>query len=199
MNESAILLSGGMDSYALAYMRRPAYAVTINYGQRPAEAEITAAQRLASRLGLQHQIVEADLSRLGSGDLSESSAIDAAPATDWWPYRNQALITLAAMAMIRENVSELLIATVKTDGTHKDGTEEFVKHIDQLLRMQEGGMKVSAPAIRMSTADLVRLSKIPYSLLAWAHSCHTGNLACGSCRGCIKSREVKVELGFNND
>jgi len=36
----AILLSGGLDSIALAYWLRPQIAVTIDYGQRPARAVI---------------------------------------------------------------------------------------------------------------------------------------------------------------
>ena len=34
----ALLLSGGMDSIALAFWKRPEIAITIDYGQRAAEA-----------------------------------------------------------------------------------------------------------------------------------------------------------------
>ncbi len=39
MSKTAILLSGGMDSIALAYWKRPELAITINYGQKPFLAE----------------------------------------------------------------------------------------------------------------------------------------------------------------
>jgi len=64
--------------------------------------------------------------------------------------------------------------------------------------LQEGRIRVEAPAIHGSTVDLIRKSEIPYSLLAWAHSCHTGNIACGRCRGCNKHRNVVAELGYAN-
>ena len=36
---TALLLSGGMDSIALAYWKRPDIALTIDYGQAAADAE----------------------------------------------------------------------------------------------------------------------------------------------------------------
>lgn len=41
----ALLLSGGMDSISVAFWKRPEIAISIDYGQRAAEAEITAANR----------------------------------------------------------------------------------------------------------------------------------------------------------
>jgi 7-cyano-7-deazaguanine synthase len=64
-----------------------------------------------------------------------------------------------------------------------------------LLAVQEGGLTVSAPAIGMSTVDLVRQSGVPLEILAWAHSCHKADVACGACRGCNKYFEVLRELG----
>lgn len=196
MKKVGLLLSGGMDSYALAFQERPDIAVTIDYGQRPAAAEIQAAKILTDRLSIQHITISVDLSALGSGDLAGIPAIENAPASDWWPYRNQALITFAAMRLIPMGIDTLLIATVGSDSNHRDGTKEFVRMISDLLEMQEGAMLVKAPAINMSTANLVKKSGIPYSLLAWAHSCHTDNIACGQCRGCVKHREVVAELGY---
>lgn len=196
VNKVGLLLSGGMDSFALTYQERPDVAVTIDYGQKPAVAEIRAARILTDRLSIQHVTISVDLSALGSGDLNGTPAIENAPASDWWPYRNQALITLAAMRLIPNGVKRLLIATVRTDSVHRDGTKEFIRTISDLLAMQEGAMLVDAPAMEMSTANLVKQSGIPYTLLAWAHSCHTGNIACGQCRGCVKHREVVAELGY---
>ncbi|MCY4420116.1 MAG: 7-cyano-7-deazaguanine synthase [Gammaproteobacteria bacterium] len=196
MSKVGILLSGGMDSFALTYQEKPNIAVTIDYGQRPASAEIGAAKILTDRLSIQHVTISADLSALGSGDLASTPALENAPVSDWWPFRNQMLITLAAMRLFQDGVNCLLIATVGSDSIHRDGTKEFVQKISQLLAMQEGAMFIKAPAINISTVDLVKQSGIPYSLLAWAHSCHTGNIACGQCRGCIKHREVVAGLGY---
>lgn len=194
MTKTALLLSGGMDSYALAFMCRPDVAITIDYGQRPAEAEIRAATIITERLDINHEVIWLDLNNLGSGDLSTRPALEFAPASDWWPYRNQMLITMAAMHAVGQKVGQLMIATVKSDEIHKDGTAEFIRLMDQVMQAQEGGLRILAPAIGLSTVELVRTSKIPLSLLAWSHSCHTSNIACGQCRGCFKQRAVLEEL-----
>ena len=67
-NKKAILLSGGMDSIALAYWLRPEIAITLDYGQRAAEAEIKAAAKVAGALGIEHSVISVDCSALGSGD-----------------------------------------------------------------------------------------------------------------------------------
>jgi 7-cyano-7-deazaguanine synthase len=196
MTHRAILLSGGMDSFALTYLLRPEVAITLDYGQLPAKAEVSAASRLAERLRIQHKVFSIDLRSLGSGDLTDRPAVADAPTSDWWPFRNQALITVAAMAIIGQGVEEICIATVSSDSCHKDGSSEFITSMDKLLRIQEGALRLTAPAMELSTAELVSRSGIPYSLLAWSHSCHTSNLACGQCRGCAKHRTVVGELGY---
>ncbi len=195
---TALLLSGGMDSIALAYWKRPNLCFTIDYGQRCAIAEISAAEKICSELDLQHDIITIDCSKLGSGDLSNHPPNHHAPFTDWWPFRNQLLITIAAMRSIELGTESLLIGSVKSDSGHADGRVEFIRLIDKLLRFQEGNIRIKAPAIDMSTVELVQKSGIPFSLLCWSHSCHTGNIACGACRGCNKHRSSMIDLGYED-
>lgn len=196
---TALLLSGGMDSISLAWWKRPDFAFTVDYGQLAAPAEIAASVAVCSRLDIPHTIIQFDGRSLGSGDMAGTAASEFAPATDWWPYRNQLLITLVAMKAISVGAQRLLLGTVRSDGTHKDGTPEFVNLSNQLMQFQEGGLTVEAPAIFMSTPELIRLSGVPASILAWAHSCHKAEVACGACRGCNKYFEVFEELGYDVD
>lgn len=193
---TALLLSGGMDSIAIAYWVRPEVAVTVSYGQLAAQAEIRAAGAVCKALSIEHHIIEADLSALGSGDLVGQAPTSFAPASEWWPFRNQMLITLAAMKAVSINVDKLLIGSLQTDGFHADSTHEFITGMSSLLQHQEGGITLEAPAIRLSGAELIKTSKVPTELLAWAHSCHVANEACGMCRGCRKHYETLEELGF---
>jgi len=192
--KTALLLSGGMDSIALAYWLRPAVAVTINYGQRSAAGEIRAAEAVADTLGIDHCVLRADLSALGSGDMGGAAALAIAPVPEWWPFRNQMLVTLAAMKVLAFGVERLLIGTLKTDDLHADGRREFIEALDMTLRLQEGALRLEAPAIGMTSAELIRISQIPLEILAWAHSCHVTDYACGICRGCRKHYETLVEL-----
>ena len=192
----AVLLSGGVDSIALCNSAMPTIAITIDYGQVCAKSEIMASQTICEALSIQHIVKRVDFNELGSGDLSGKPPIDIAPESEWWPFRNQMLITVAAMALVGHGVTEIQIGTVSSDSFHRDGTRTFVDAISQLLSLQEGGICVTAPALDMTSAELVRNSQIQKSLLAWAHSCHTSNFACGRCRGCFKHRAVFEELGY---
>lgn len=192
--KTAILLSGGVDSIALAFWKRPSVAITINYGQRAAHAEVTAARQVCSEMSIAHELVSIDCRAIGSGDMAGSAADALAPVSEWWPYRNQLLVTLAAARGIALGVDRLLLGSVASDASHTDGTPKFYSAIDALMRLQEGAVSVEAPAIEVNTVELVRKSGIPRPLLAWAHSCHTGDLACGGCRGCVKHYAVMDEV-----
>lgn len=192
--KSALLLSGGMDSLGLAWWKRPSVAITIDYGQLAAAAELRASKTICKTLGIEHHIVRVDCRQLGSGDMAGGQPDSNAPASDWWPYRNQLLATLAAMKAISLGVTHLWLGTVKSDGSHRDGTPEFVDVLDRLMSLQEGGIRVEAPAIELSTSELIRQAQVPLDQLAWAHSCHKANVACAQCRGCNKYFEVLEEL-----
>ena len=198
MNDLALLLSGGIDSTALAFQFRPRLGITIDYGQRSARGEIRAAEQVAKELSIEHEIVRVDCSHLGSGDLSSQPALPCAPEREWWPYRNQFLVTVAVMRGISLGIKTLIVGSVKSDSFHIDGQPGFYEKLDSLVSMQEGGIRVEAPASQLSTAELVRASGAPLSLLGWTHSCHTGEFACGQCRGCLKHRSVFLELGYGD-
>jgi 7-cyano-7-deazaguanine synthase len=192
----AILLSGGMDSIALTYRKRPEIAITLDYGQVCADAELEAASMVAASLGCRHEIIRIDCRSLGSGDLAGRSVHALGATREWWPYRNQLLITLAAMRAIEIGGTEVMIACVASDRSYRDGTPEFIERMSGLISFQEGELRVSAPAIGMTTVELVRKAQVPFDLLAWSHSCHCSNLACGNCRGCFKHQVAMEALGY---
>jgi 7-cyano-7-deazaguanine synthase len=191
----ALLLSGGMDSIGIAYWKRPTLAITIDYGQRSASAEIRAASAVCIDLGIEHSVIRADLSALGSGDLAGTVALEIAAVPEWWPFRNQMLVTLAAMRCVARDHYNILIGTVRTDSAHADGSARFIGALDALLRIQEGGVTLEAPAIDRTAAELIRESGVPMEILAWSHSCHVAEHACGVCRGCRKHYDTMAELG----
>jgi 7-cyano-7-deazaguanine synthase len=193
---TALLLSGGMDSVAIAYWMRPEVGITVAYGQRAAQAEIRAAAAVCEALDIEHHVIEANLSALGSGDMAGLAPAMLAPVSEWWPFRNQMLVTLAAMKAVTLDVNKLLIGSLRTDGIHADGKPEFITAMSAVLQCQEGEITLEAPAIKLSGAELIKTSGVPTDLLAWAHSCHVANEACGMCRGCRKHYETLEELGF---
>jgi 7-cyano-7-deazaguanine synthase len=192
----ALLLSGGYDSTALAWRERPGLALTVDYGQLPAAGEIRASRAICSALDIRHEIVSVDLRKLGSGDMSGLPPLPNAPSSEWWPFRNQLLLTIAAMRAIQSGACTLLIGTVKTDSFHADGRLEFLHNFNRLLEAQEGSIQVEAPGIATDTAELIRSSGIPREIIAWCHSCHVAEWACGWCRGCQKALTVRIALSY---
>jgi 7-cyano-7-deazaguanine synthase len=190
----ALLLSGGMDSVALAHWLRPDVAITVDYGQRAASAELAVSKHVCGLMTIEHIVLSVDCSAFGSGDMSRLPPLSEAPASDWWPFRNQLLATLAGMKAVSIGATELMLASVAADSVHVDGTPSFYEALNKVMGMQEGALTISAPALHMTTAELVRVSAIDRATLAWAHSCHTSSLACGDCRGCYKHQQVMDEL-----
>lgn len=202
---TVLLLSGGLDSAALAARERPDRTLFVDYGQRPARAERVAAAAVAAELGLPHDAVRVNATDIGSGLLAPAQrpADAARPSPEWWPYRNQLLVTVAAAWLLRGDPAvpggagtDVLVGSVEQDGArHLDGTAPFYAALDALLRVQEGEVGCRAPALGLSTADLVRDSGATDAVLGWTHSCHTADAPCLDCPGCHKREQVLDELG----
>lgn len=191
-----LLLSGGLESAALAAWRRPDFSLTIDYGQRPARGEATAAAAVCRALGLQNELLHVDCSQIGSGLLAGDDSLPDAPSPEWWAYRNQLLVTLACAWGLPRGVKRVCTGSIASDGErHVDGRADFYAALAQVVAMQEGSIHVEAPAIGMTSAELLEASGISDSVLGWTHSCHTSNLACGSCPGCVKRQSVLTETG----
>ena len=129
-----LLLSGGIDSIAICYWQRPELAITINYGQAPAESEIEASREVCRVLGIRHDVIKADCSEIGLGNMAVGGitecgpkASTVAPSPEWWPFRNQLLVTIAAARCVVRGYNQIIVGTVKSDKQHRDGTRGFVQ------------------------------------------------------------------------
>ncbi len=189
-----VLLSGGVDSTCVAALTPGATCLTLDYGQVSAEGEVRAARAVVAELGLRHEVVRVDCSAIGSGLLAGAEPAEDAPSAEWWPFRNQLIVTLAAGVAYRGRCDRIVVGSVRSDGFHSDGTRDFFMQLDVLVRAQEGGIRVDAPVIDLSTAELVRKAGLGAAVLGWTFSCHAAALPCGACPGCNKRRAVLLEL-----
>ena len=189
-----LLLSGGLDSTALAAWKCPAGCLFIDYGQRPAEGEARSAFAVAEALDLPLERIVADCSIVGVGALSGRPTPNLAPTPEWWPFRNQLLVTLAAAYAVTHRFDTVMIGTVMSDGgRHADGTAAFIDCLSCLLSMQEGSIHLVAPALHLTTAELIETSGLTDAILGWTHSCHLANHACGGCPGCRERAQVLAQ------
>jgi 7-cyano-7-deazaguanine synthase len=197
--KTGLLLSGGMDSSAIAYWLRPDVAFTVDYGQLSVKGEVYAANKICEALGIKHEVLKADCAALGSGAMFGIPALPLAPVPEWFPFRNQLLLTVVGIRALQLELETLLFGAVKSDARQADGSEEFFTAITALFTMQEGHLRVSTPALQMTTVELIREAQIPFSILGWAHSCDVSDSACGNCNSCLKYRAVLFELGVLGD
>lgn len=193
-NGTVLLLSGGLDSAALAALIRPSLTLFVDYGQKPREAEALAARAVANHLTLPFMSVSLPLGDFGGGLMHDDIPMPDGPSPEWWPFRNQFLATAGAAIAVRHQLSTVALASVRGDGDrHVDGSLPFYQHLDAVMRMQEGGVRVEAPSIHQSTVDLLRAADAPRSLIGWTVSCHRSNEPCGDCPGCWKRELVLAE------
>lgn len=195
---AGLLLSGGMDSVAIAYWKRPGFAYTVDYGQLAAEGEIRAAAAVCEALSIKHCVVRAGCRELGAGEMAGVAPSRLSPVSEWWPFRNQLIITLAGARAVADGVGELMVGAIRTDSAHMDGRAEFFENISKVMAMQEGNLRVVAPAIGLDAVELVTVSGVPREVLTWSHSCHVAAYACGRCRGCVKHAETMMQLGYGD-
>jgi 7-cyano-7-deazaguanine synthase len=188
---TVLLLSGGLDSSALAAWIRPGACLFVDYGQLAARSERWASERVAKELNLPWFELSVDCTPIGSGLMSEQPQVAVAPSTEWWPFRNQLLGTLAVAWAIARGFTRVAFGTVRGDGArHADGSEAFFSAFDALVAGQEGGIRIWTPATDLSTEELIMTSGIRRSVLGLTFSCHASDSGCGACPGCAKRTAV---------
>jgi len=63
------------------------------------------------------------------------------------------------MAAIKHGCNNVLIGTVVTDQRHMDGSPEFIRSLNETLVLQEGRIRLEAPAVSMTSVELVVIRK----------------------------------------
>ena len=181
-----------MDSACLAYLIRPATALIIDYGQLPFEREKAISEYICELLNIKLLQARVSLPKISSRIIPEDNS------TDWGPFRNQLLITIAGYSCIQEGLKNIVIGTVKTDRKFLDGTPEFIEQLNRLLGLQEGHISLSAPAQDMTTTDLYYASGIPESIFDGVFSCTEAAIPCGICPSCQKYDEVMRDIKYKS-
>jgi len=214
MADAVVLLSGGLDSttaLAVARQQFTCHALTVRYGQLHA-VELEAAARVAAAFGVDHRVVEVDLSPLAASALT-SRAIDVpkdrslaeigapgdVPAT-YVPARNTVLLSLALAWAETLGARDLFVGVNVLDASgYPDCRPEFVRAFEALAQVatRAGGFHVHAPLIELTKAQIIRLGLSLGVDYALTHSCYdpVGGLACGRCDACALRRKGFAEAG----
>jgi len=216
---AVVLLSGGLDSYTTAAILRAEgyelYALTVRYGQVHAR-EIDAARDVARALGVaRHLEIAVDLAALGgsaltgTGQVPKNRPLDRAdiPPT-YVPARNTVLLSLALAwaEVVGAEAIALGVNAVDYSG-YPDCRPEYLSAFEHLSALAtkagiEGRpVRILAPLLRLSKADIVRRGLdlgLDYGL---THSCYdprADGSPCGRCDSCRLRARGFLEAGVTD-
>jgi 7-cyano-7-deazaguanine synthase len=212
---SVVLLSGGMDSCvcaALAARDSEAAALHINYGQRTAERERWAFERICDHLGIKRRMVLGNeaLGLIGGSALTdEDIAVPEAgeqigtdvPVT-YVPFRNAHFLSAAVSWAEVLDAEKIYIGAVEQDSSgYPDCRPEYYRAFNAVIKAgtREGKIQVVTPLIALRKAEIVRLGMelgAPFDL-TW--SCYSReDKACGVCESCVLRRRAFAEAEAND-
>ncbi|MDI3256406.1 MAG: 7-cyano-7-deazaguanine synthase QueC [Kyrpidia sp.] len=204
---AVVILSGGLDSTTcMAVAERDGYELypmTFSYGQKHA-VELEAARQVAAHYGVQdrHRIFDlGDAVRGGSALTDPDQEIPTGrtreeiasgiPST-YVPARNIVFLSLALSFAERIDARAIFIGVNALDYSgYPDCRPEFLQAFQQVIDTgtvsgaHGPGIRLEAPLVHLSKAEIIRLGTrlgAPYAL---THSCYRGTVpACGVCDSC---------------
>jgi 7-cyano-7-deazaguanine synthase len=206
-------LSGGLDSTTcLAIARKndlACYCLAFDYGQRHA-IEVEAARRVAHSLGAEEfRVMKVDLRVFGGSALTDSIEVpkdrvevEAAreiPVT-YVPARNTIFLSLALAYAEVIGADRIFIGVNALDYSgYPDCRPEFIRAFETLANLAtkagiEGvsRLKIEAPLLHMTKADIVRRAVDLGVDLSLTHSCYDPDASgrpCGRCDSCMLRRK----------
>jgi 7-cyano-7-deazaguanine synthase len=203
---AVLLLSGGLDSYTAGAIALAdgydLFALTIRYGQTH-EREVDAARAVARALGVvKHIELDANLAAfggsalVGDGQIPKDRALEQArdiPST-YVPARNSIFLSLALAWAEVIDAGAIVIGVNALDYSgYPDCRPEYLEAFERLAALAtrtgvEGRpVKVLAPLLRMTKADIIRRGIALGLNYAMTHSCYDPDAAgrpCGRCDSC---------------
>lgn len=178
-------------------------AVAFTYGQRHMVQELTAAQLLANEANVSLCVFELEPLRLwdarqsallGSVDVeSRPYPQDHEPATVV-PGRNTLFTLLAAMYAVRLGAQGVVLGIHAVDAPYLDCRETFVVAMNNLLSTVGLPVRVYAPFVSYTKAEIVTVGAslgVPFGL---TYSCYNGRVQhCGVCATCVQRRAAFLQ------
>jgi 7-cyano-7-deazaguanine synthase len=212
--KAVVLVSGGMDSaVTLAIARAQGFvchALSVAYGQRHA-SELAAAERIARTLGaVEHKVVNVDLRSIGGSALtSDAIAVpeqggSGIPLT-YVPARNTIMLSVALGWAEVLGASDIFCGVNAVDYSgYPDCRPEFIAAFEQLANLAtkagvEGAqLRIQAPLVRLSKADIVREGVrlgVDFGATVSCYQADAEGRACGRCDACRLRRQGFVDAG----
>ena len=206
-NPAVVLLSGGMDSAVVLAIAREqgytAHALSVRYGQRHT-SELDAATRVARALdAVAHKTVSVDLRSIGGSALTDDIEVpldsDQHPGgpdipVTYVPARNTIMLSLALGWAEVLGSADIFCGVNAVDYSgYPDCRPEFIAQFERLANVatkagvEGAGLRIHAPLLHLSKADIVREGLRLGVDFAQTVSCYNADAtgrACGHCDAC---------------
>jgi 7-cyano-7-deazaguanine synthase len=217
VKRAVLLLSGGLDSYTAGAIARAdgceLYALTVRYGQVHAR-EIDAAREVAKALGVvRHLELDVPLSTfggsalVGDGEIPKDRPIDRSGIpTTYVPARNTVFLSLALAWAEVVGADGIVIGVNALDYSgYPDCRPEYLRAFERLAALATKGgvegrpLRIVAPLLEMSKADIIRRGislGLDYGL---THSCYDprpDGRPCRHCDSCVLRAKGFSEVGI---
>lgn len=209
--KAVILLSGGLDSTTCLAMAKAqgfeCYTLGFDYGQRH-NSELKAAVRVAGAMSDNpHKVIRLNLDAIGGSALTDENIEvptgqlgdpDSIPVT-YVPARNTVFLSIALGYAEVIGANHLFIGANAVDYSgYPDCRPEFIAAFEALANVatkagvEGAGIKIHAPLMQMSKADIARAGAelgVDYSLTITCYQADDEGRACGACEACHLRRE----------
>ena len=215
MKSAVVLVSGGLDSatvLAMAVARGwRCHALSVDYGQRH-RSELEAAAQVARSLGAaEHRVARVTLDVFGGSALTDAAiAVPSQPSAGipvtYVPARNTVLLALAlAHAEVTQSDAIFTGANAVDYSGYPDCRPEFIAAFERLAnlatrRAVEGQpVRIEAPIIRMTKAEIVRQGYelgVDFALTVSCYNADDAGRACRQCDACRFRREGFERAGI---
>jgi 7-cyano-7-deazaguanine synthase len=203
MKNAVVLVSGGMDSAVVLALAREegfsAYALSVSYGQRHT-SELQAADRVSLALGAAaHKTVNVDLRSIGGSALTDSAievpeAGGAGIPVTYVPARNTIMLSVALGWAEVLGATDIFCGVNAVDYSgYPDCRPEFIAAFENLANLatkagvEGAGLRIRAPLLRMSKADIVRQGmrlNVDFGQTVSCYRADAQGRACGHCDAC---------------
>ena len=206
-NKSIILLSGGLDSLTALGACKDEYnielALTFDYGQKTAESELNSSSKICDYYKIKHKIIKLDwlkeitqTSLVGDKDKKKKNlGTEDSAKSVWVPNRNGLFLNIAASFADSYGYDNIIFGANKDEGqTFPDNTEDFRKRISEVFEYSTlKKPKVTAPLIKYSKDDIVKIAIEKQVPLEFVRSCYrSNNKHCGECESCRNLKNALV-------
>lgn len=199
---AVVLVSGGMDSAVTLALARAqghaCHALSVAYGQRHS-SELAAAARIARQFGaIEHKTVAVDLRAIGGSALTADIDVPeqggAGIPITYVPARNTIMLSIALGWAEVLGANDLWCGVNAVDYSgYPDCRPEFIAAFERLANLatrsgvEGAGIRIHAPLMRMSKADIAREGGRLGVDFAQTVSCYQADAdgrACGHCDAC---------------